>query len=582
MPMALNNDIQKKIDEWTKEPYGADCIREIQDLVNSGNEAELNERFGADLEFGTGGLRGIIRFGTNGMNRYNVSKATQGLANYIKMQNIENPKAVVACDSRNFSKEFAQETATIFASNGIKTYLFSSLRPTPELSFAIRYLGCATGVVVTASHNPKEYNGYKAYWSDGAQMVSPHDKNVIAEVNKIKSLNDVKSENFYDLVADGRIEIIDKDVDNAFLDEIFKQNINNVAGSNVKIVYTPLHGTGATLAPQVFDRLGLKNVLYVKEQMIADGNFPTVIKPNPEEQEALTRGINLAKKENADIVIATDPDADRMGIAVREKNGEFTIVSGNHIGAIIEYYVLSAMKNNGKLPANGAVVKTIVTTNLQDKIAESFGLKVFNVLTGFKFIGQKIREFEADKNYTYVCGGEESYGFLVGTHARDKDAMVATMLIAECCAVLQKEGRNMSDYLNEILEKYGYYSDSSKSIEIQGLKGKEVIGKIMAHYRANPKTEFAGVKVVKALDFLPGDTIADAEGSPYKLPSSNVIQYHLEDGTKISLRPSGTEPKIKFYFSGSAASKEEVNAKLANYQKDLVAEVEKLKAEFGA
>lgn len=580
--MALSNDIQKKIEEWTNEPYGADCIREIQDLVNSGNEAELNERFGADLEFGTGGLRGIIRFGTNGMNRYNVAKATQGLANYIKMQNIENPKAVVACDSRNFSKEFAQETATIFASNGIKTYLFSSLRPTPELSFAIRYLGCATGVVVTASHNPKEYNGYKAYWSDGAQMVSPHDKNVITEVGKIKSLNDVKSENFYDLVADGRIEIIDKVVDNAFLDEIFKQNINNVAGSNVKIVYTPLHGTGATLAPQVFDRLGLKNILYVKEQMIADGNFPTVIKPNPEEKEALTRGINLAKKENADIVIATDPDADRMGIAVREKNGEFTIVSGNHIGAIIEYYVLSAMKKNGKLPANGAVVKTIVTTNLQDKIAESFGMKVFNVLTGFKFIGQKIREFEADKNYTYVCGGEESYGFLVGTHARDKDAMVATMLIAECCAVLQKEGRNMSDYLNEILEKYGYYSDSSKSIEIQGLKGKEVIGKIMAHYRENPKTEFAGVKVVQALDFLPGNTIPDAEGSPYKLPSSNVIQYHLEDGTKISLRPSGTEPKIKFYFSGCATSKDEVAAKLANYQKVLVDEVEKLKAEFGA
>lgn len=580
--MALSNDIQKKIEEWTKEPYGADCIREIQDLVNSGNEAELNERFGADLEFGTGGLRGIIRFGTNGMNRYNVAKATQGLANYIKMQNIENPKAVVACDSRNFSKEFAQETATIFASNGIKTYLFSGLRPTPELSFAIRYLGCATGVVVTASHNPKEYNGYKAYWSDGAQMVSPHDKNVITEVGKIKSLNDVKSENFYDLVADGRIEIIDKDVDNAFLDEIFKQSINNVAGSNVKIVYTPLHGTGATLAPLVFDRLGLKNILYVKEQMIADGNFPTVVKPNPEEKEALTRGINLAKKENADIVIATDPDADRMGIAVREKNGEFTIVSGNHIGAIIEYYVLSAMKKNGKLPANGAVVKTIVTTNLQDKIAESFGMKVFNVLTGFKFIGQKIREFEADKNYTYVCGGEESYGFLVGTHARDKDAMVATMLIAECCAVLQKEGRNMSDYLNEILEKYGYYSDSSKSIEIQGLKGKEVIGKIMAHYRENPKTEFAGVKVVQALDFLPGNTIPDAQDSPYKLPSSNVIQYHLEDGTKISLRPSGTEPKIKFYFSGCAASKEEVAAKLANYQKVLVDEVEKLKAEFGA
>ncbi len=582
--MALNDVIKNKIDEWTKAPYAIDCIKDIEQLVSEGNETELNERFGADLEFGTGGLRGIIRFGTNGMNEYTVAKATQGLANYIKQQDIKEPKAVVACDSRNFSKEFAQKTATIFASNGIKTYLFSSLRPTPELSFAIRHLGCATGVVVTASHNPKQYNGYKAYWSDGAQMVSPHDTNVIKEVEKIKSLNDVKSENFYDLVANGMIELVDKDVDNAFLDAIFMQSINadKVNGSDVKIVFTPLHGTGATLAPQVFDRLGLKNVLYVKEQMIADGNFPTVIKPNPEEKEALSRGINLAKKESADIVIATDPDADRMGIAVREKNGEFTILSGNQIGAIIEYYVLSAMKERGKLPANGAVVKTIVTTNLQDKIAESFGLKVFNVLTGFKFIGQKIREFEADKNYTYLCGGEESYGFLVGTHARDKDAIVATMLIAECCAMLRAEGRNLNDYLTEILEKFGYYDDSSKSIDIEGLTGKEVINKIMAHYRETPKAEFAGVKVAKVLDFKPGNTIADAEGSPYMLPSSNVIQYVLEDGTKVSLRPSGTEPKIKFYFSGSADSKEAVKAKLAAYQDDLVAEVEKLKKEFGA
>lgn len=523
---TLNHTIREKIEEWIAAPYEEDCIKEIQLLVDEKKEEELKERFGADLEFGTGGLRGIIRFGTNGMNRYNVAKATQGLANYIKQQNIPSPKAVVAYDSRHFSKEFAKETATIFASNGIKTYLFSDLRPTPELSFAIRYLECATGVVVTASHNPKEYNGYKAYWSDGAQMVEPHDKNVIIEVAKIQSLNDVKKDNFYDLVSSGKIEIIDKELDEAFLNEIFKQSIHTeeVKGSDVKIVYTPLHGTGATLAPLVFQRLGLKNILYVKEQMIADGNFPTVIKPNPEEKEALTRGIQLAKKENADIVIATDPDADRMGIAVREKSGDFTIVSGNHIGAILEHYVLSALKNKGKLPLNGAVVKTIVTTSLQDKIAESFGLKVFNVLTGFKFIGQKIREFEVDKNYTYICGGEESYGFLVGTHARDKDAIVATMLIAECSAMLRKEGKNLNDYLNEILEQYGYFDDFSHSIEIEGLKGKEIIKQIMAHYRETPKTEFSGVKVVKTLDFQPGSQIPDAKDSPYTLPSSNVIQ----------------------------------------------------------
>ncbi len=575
--MKLDDTIMKRINEWTHKPYMDDCIKNITSLVDEKNENELNERFGAELEFGTGGLRGIIRNGTNGMNIYNVAKATQGIANYIKKCGIQNPKAVVAYDSRIFSKEFANETALIFASNGIKTYLFSEMRPTPTLSFAIRHLGCATGVVITASHNPKEYNGYKAYWSDGAQMINPHDKAVITEVRAITSMNDVKKENFYDLVANGMIEIIDEEVDNAFLNAIYKLSINpEIAnGSNVKIVYTALHGTGATLIPKLFKKLGLNNVLYVKEQMIPDGKFPTVKKPNPEEKEALQRGIDLAKKENADIVIATDPDADRMGIAVKDKNGNFNIISGNHIGAIIEYYLLSALKKKNKIPANGAVVKTIVTTNLQDDIGAFFGVKVFNVLTGFKYIGEKIKHFETDKNYQYLCGGEESYGFLVGTHARDKDAIVASMLIAECCAVLQKEGKNLDDYLTEILTQFGFYDDKTVSIDIPGLKGQEIIAGIMAHYKATPRKEFAHIKVTKAIDFNT-DKVADAAGSTYILPPSNVIQYHLEDGSKISLRPSGTEPKIKFYFSVKGKSKEDAINKLNNFSKDLQTEVEGL------
>lgn len=579
--MKLDDTILKRISEWTDAPYQDDCVREIKSLVEAGNEDELKERFGAELEFGTGGLRGIIRYGTNGMNIYNVAKATQGIANYIKKQGIKEPKAVVAYDSRNFSKEFADETALIFASNGIKTYLYGEMRPTPTLSFAIRYLGCTTGVVITASHNPKEYNGYKAYWNDGAQMIAPHDKAVIGEVREIKSMNDVKKGNFYDLVAGGMIEIIGDEVDEAYLNEVYKQSVNPelVKGSPAKIVFTPIHGTGATLCPKIFKKLGLNSVSYVKEQMIADGNFPTVIKPNPEESEALKRGIELAKKESADIVIATDPDADRMGIAVKDKSGNFNIISGNHIGAIIEYYILSEMKKKNALPANGAVVKTIVTTNLQDAIAESFGMKTFNVLTGFKYIGEKIKSFEETKSHTYICGGEESYGFLVGTHARDKDAVVASMLIAECCAVLQKEGRNLDDYLAEILSKYGFYDDKTISIDIPGLKGQEVIGKIMAHYRAAPRKEFAGVKVEKAVDFN-NDVVKDAEGSEFVLPKSNVIQYQLEDGSKISLRPSGTEPKIKFYFSVKGSSKSDAADKLAKFGDDLKKEVEKLIKDF--
>ena len=403
-----------KIKEWTSLPYSKECIDEINSLVKDNNEKELEERFVRDLEFGTGGMRGLIRNGTNGMNIFVVAKATQGLANYVKKSGVKDPKAAIAFDSRNYSKEFAREAAIVLASNGIKTYLFEELRPTPELSYAIRYLGCTTGIVVTASHNPKEYNGYKVYWNDGAQVVEPHDDGIIDEVKNVKKLSSVKKDDYDTLIKSGMIEIIGKKVDDAFIDEIIKLNINRdvISKSSVKIVFTPLHGTGATLVPEALSRLGFNDVVYVKEQMVSDPNFSTVIYPNPEEREALKMGIELAKKENADMVIATDPDADRMGIAVKGENGEYEIVTGNQIGSIMAYYILSQMKEKVQLPKNGAIVKTIVTTNLQDDIANYFGITVFNVLTGFKFIGKKIREFENDKSYKYIFGGEESYGYL--------------------------------------------------------------------------------------------------------------------------------------------------------------------------
>ncbi|HOV14239.1 MAG TPA: phospho-sugar mutase, partial [Spirochaetota bacterium] len=385
--MKLNDKILKKIEEWTNPPYTKECIDEINNLVKKSYEDELNERFAIDLDFGTGGMRGIIRNGTNGMNIFVVAKATQGLANYVKQSGIKEPKAAIAYDSRAFSPEFAKEAAIVLASNGIKTYLFKELRPTPELSFAVRYLGCTTGIVITASHNPKEYNGYKVYWNDGAQVVAPHDKGIIDEVKNVKKLNDVKKDSFDILIKNKMIEWIGEDVDNAFIDEILKLNINKdvISKSNVKIVFTPLHGTGATLIPQALKKLGFNDVTYVEEQMKADKNFSTVEYPNPEEKEALKLGTKKAESINADIVIATDPDADRMGIVIKDKDGKYDIVTGNQIGSIMEYYILTQKKEKNSIPKNGAIVKTIVTTNLQDDIANFFGVKVFNVLTGFKF-----------------------------------------------------------------------------------------------------------------------------------------------------------------------------------------------------
>ncbi|MCK4797263.1 MAG: phospho-sugar mutase [Spirochaetes bacterium] len=575
--MALSIDVMKKIKEWTSPPFSMECIKEIESLVKTGNEKELTERFGAELNFGTGGLRGIIGFGTNRMNIYIIAKSTQGLANYVLKNNINKPKAVVAYDPRHFSLEFAMKTASVLASNGIKTYIFKKLRPTPELSFAIRHLKCTTGVVITASHNPKEYNGYKVYWDDGSQIIFPHDIGIIKETRKIKELNQVKQDDFDKLVKENMIEWIGEEIDDAFINEIIKLSINRdkISNSKVKIVFTPLHGTGGEVIPKALKKLGLPSPICVEAQMEPDPDFSTVIYPNPEEEEALSLAINKAKEHNADIVIATDPDADRMGIAVRDKNGDYNFITGNQIGAILEYYVLREKKANNSLPKNGAIVKTVVTTELQSVIGNDFGVKVFNVLTGFKYIGQKIRHFEHEKNYQYILGGEESYGYLIGTHARDKDAISASLMIAECCAYLKIKNLTIIDFLEEIYSKYGYYRDELETRRIKGLAGREIMLKIMEHFRMNKLKNIDDILVDHYIDYE-NDKIHDAQGSKHTLPRSNVIQYYMNDGSKITLRPSGTEPKIKFYFSTKAKSQKAAEKKIELFKKDFMKKIDSL------
>lgn len=569
--MAIPEPVLKKALEWTEPPYDENCRIEIKQLISNNNEKELNERFAAELEFGTGGLRGLIRNGTNGMNIYVVARATQGLANYVNKSGETSPSAVIAYDSRHYSKEFAMESAAVLASNGIKTYIFSEMRPTPELSFAVRELGCTTGIVITASHNPKEYNGYKVYWKDGAQIIPPHDENIIAEVRKIEKLEDVKKDNFNDLLNRKMIHWIGRDIDEKFIKNVLSVSLSpeEIANSGVRLVYTPLHGTGGTLVPEVLSKTGFRDIIYVDEQMKADPSFSTVRKPNPEERDALDLAITYARRNDADIVIATDPDADRMGIAVKNHEGDFDILSGNHIGAILEFYILSRLKEKGTLPANGAIVKTVVTTELQDMIALSFSLKVFNVLTGFKYIGEKIRHFEDSGNYKYIFGGEESYGYLAGTYARDKDAVAATLLISECCAYLKNRGITISGYLNTIFQKYGHYNDRSVSIDAEGLRGTEIIGEVMKKFRDKAPVQIGGLDVVRVLDYE-NEIIYDSDDELSTLPKSNVLQYRLEDGSTVTVRPSGTEPKIKFYFSAKSGSKRETDMKLDMMIDDLI------------
>ena len=524
-------------ESWLSDEYDAQTRERVRYLIDN-DRKELEESFYRHLEFGTGGLRGIMGVGTNRMNKYTVGMATQGVANYMKanFKNLDKIKVAISYDCRNNSREFAQITANVFAANGFRVYLSDSLRPTPELSYTIRHFGCQGGVMITASHNPKEYNGYKAYWEDGAQVTSPHDTNIIDQVLKITSPAQVlfSCEN-PDIVTIG------EDVDRAYLKDIstlFLSPESVRRHQDLKIVYTPLHGTGVKLVPEALEMIGFRNIFKVGPQCVNDGNFPTVKSPNPEESSALEMAVALAEEKGADIVMATDPDADRLGIAVRDNENRIVLLNGNQTATLLTYYLLRRWKDLGKLNENTYMVKTIVTTELLTVMAERFGVKMYNVLTGFKYIAQVIREREGKG--TFIGGGEESYGYNAGEFVRDKDAVVASCLVAECAAWAADSGKTLYALLQDIYKEFGYYKEALVSVTKQGKSGLEEIQNIMKRYRETPPSEVAGSKVVKIIDYnKPEET---------GLPKSNVLQFYGEDGTVVSIRPSGTEPKIKFYF----------------------------------
>ena len=553
-------DYREVYEQWLANPYFDDATKE--ELKNIAEEEnEIKERFYMDLEFGTAGLRGIIGAGTNRMNIYVVRRATQGLANYIAKVGKQSQGVAIAYDSRHMSPEFAQEAALCLAANGIKAYIFESLRPTPELSFAVRHLGCVAGINITASHNPPEYNGYKVYWEDGAQITPPHDTGIMGEVKAISDWNTVKTMDKAQAEKAGLYEVIGQKIDDAYMEELKKQVIHQDAieaeGKNLKIVYTPLHGTGNIPARRILKELGFENVYVVKEQELPDGAFPTVSYPNPEVAEAFELGLKLAKEVDADLVLATDPDADRLGVRVKDKNGEYHDLTGNMSGCLLANYEIGQRRAvNGSLPEDGALIKTIVTSNLADAIAKGYGVDLIEVLTGFKFIGQQILGFENSGKGTYLFGFEESYGCLIGTYARDKDAIVATMALCEAAAYYKTQGKTLWDAMIEMYDQYGYYKDDIKSITLKGIEGLQKIQEIMDTLRKNPPAEFAGHKVVSARDYKK-DTITDlatGEVKPTGLPNSNVLYYELTDDAWVCVRPSGTEPKVKFYYGVKGTS----------------------------
>ena len=547
-------------EQWLVNPYFDEATKEELKGISE-DENEIKERFYMDLEFGTAGLRGIIGAGTNRMNIYVVRRATQGLANYIAKVDKKAQGVAIAYDSRHMSPEFAEEAALCLAANGIKAYIFESLRPTPELSFAVRHLGCVAGINVTASHNPPEYNGYKVYWEDGAQITPPHDSGIMGEVKSISDWNTVKTMDKADAEKAGLFQVIGKEVDDAYMAELKKQVIHMDAiekeGKNLKIVYTPLHGTGNIPARRILKELGFENVYVVKEQELPDGDFPTVSYPNPEAAEAFELGLKLAKEVDADLVLATDPDADRLGVRVKDKNGEYHDLTGNMSGCLLANYELSQRKAvNGSLPEDGALIKTIVTTNLADAIAKGYGVNLIEVLTGFKFIGQQILGFEKSGKGSYLFGFEESYGCLIGTYARDKDAIVATMALCEAAAYYKTQGKTLWDAMIEMYEEFGYYKDAIQSVTMKGIEGLQKIQEIMNSLRQNPPAEFAGHKVVAVRDYK-ADTIKDLATGEVKttgLPNSNVLYYELTDDAWVCVRPSGTEPKVKFYYGVKGTS----------------------------
>ncbi|MEE0390213.1 MAG: phospho-sugar mutase [Lachnospiraceae bacterium] len=567
---------------WLDNPYfDEDTKAELKSIA--GDDKEIEDRFYTELEFGTAGLRGVIGAGMNRMNIYTVRKATQGLANYIKKVGKEAQGVAIAFDSRRMSPEFADEAALCLAANGIKAYVFESLRPTPELSYAVRKLGCTAGINITASHNPPEYNGYKVYWEDGAQITPPHDKGIMDEVKAVTDFATVKTMEKEEAKKAGLYEVIGAAIDDAYIAELKKLVVHQDAIDQVKdtlkIVYTPLHGTGNIPVRRVLKELGFQNVYVVPEQEKPDGEFPTVSYPNPEAEEAFVLGLAMAKKLDADLVLATDPDADRLGVYVKDsKTGEYHSLTGNMSGCLIGDYVIGQRKEREGLPKDGAFIKSIVSTNMADAIAKYYGIQLVEVLTGFKFIGQKMLEFETKGTGTYLFGMEESYGCLTGTYARDKDAVVASMTLCEAAAYYKTQGKTLWDAMIDMYEKYGYYKDDVKAITLKGIEGLEKIQTILETLRADAPKEIGGYKVLKVRDYKK-DTItdlADGKVTSTGLPASNVLYYELEDDAWICVRPSGTEPKVKFYYGIKGTSLEEADAKSESLGKEVLAMIEKM------
>ena len=561
--------ILEKVNVWLQGNYDEETKTAIKKMQEE-NENELAESFYQNLEFGTGGLRGIMGVGTNRMNKYTIGMATQGFANYLKkVYGTTEIKVAIAHDCRNNSRFFAETTANVFGANGIKVFLFESLRPTPELSFAIRKLGCQAGVVCTASHNPKEYNGYKAYWNDGSQLVPPHDKNVIKEVDAIKSVDDVKFSG-----GENNISLIGKEMDDAYIDMVKGLSVYPeviAKQHDLKIVYTPIHGTGITLVPETLKRFGFTNVTIVEEQATPDGNFSTVIYPNPEEKEAMSLGLKKAIEIDADILCGTDPDADRVGVGVKNHKGEWVLMNGNQTAVLAFAYMIEARKNKGIAKPNDMIVSTIVTTEMVNQVAKLNNVNCYNVLTGFKWIADLIREKEGDENY--IIGGEESFGLMIGQEVRDKDAVSAVALLCEMAAYEKEQGKTLFDKMIELYIKYGFYYETLISITKKGMNGQKEIADMMEAFRKNPPTEINGSKVMELIDYEKqiGKDFESGDNWETGLPKSNVLQFITQDGSKISARPSGTEPKIKFYFSVKTKlkSKEDFDAKFAELQKKI-------------
>ena len=576
-------DYKEIFKEWLDNPYfDADTKKELEAIKN--DDQEIKERFSMDLEFGTAGLRGIIGAGVNRMNIYVVRRATQGLANYIKKMGGQNKGVAIAYDSRRMSPEFSLEAALCLAANGIKAYRFESLRPTPELSYAVRHLGCIAGINVTASHNPPEYNGYKVYWEDGAQITPPHDSGIMAEVKAITDLSTCKTMDQAEAEKAGLFVTIGKEVDDDYIAELKKLVVHPECiekyGKDIKIVYTPLHGTGNIPARRILKEIGFENVYVVPEQELPDGEFPTVSYPNPEAAEAFELALKLAKEKDADLVLATDPDADRLGVYVKDtKSGEYITLTGNMSGCLLAEYEISQKKAiEGKLPEDGALIKTIVTSNLADEIAKGYDIRLIEVLTGFKYIGQQILNFETTGKGTYLFGFEESYGCLIGTHARDKDAIVATMALCEAAAYYKSQGKTLWDAMIDMYEKYGYYIDAIQSVGFKGLEGLEKIQSIMNTLRNDIPAKIGKYEVLSARDYK-ADTVKDmktGEVKPTGLPCSNVLYYDMTDGAWLCVRPSGTEPKVKFYYGVKGSSLEDARALSEEMGKEVLAMIDKM------